>query len=1488
MPVLEPVVAILKANVDDFLLNVEKARATMATMPEAAAAAGAETSAALDASAAAGAAKFGTAMDAAGVAGGGAIATGVKDSAAAVGSEAEKLGEDAGSRFSATVGKLLEKSGSSLGGLSLPLGNAAKGIERMGDEAKKSKIEAGTFFDTLATTGRIAALGLGVGFAGAATHAVHLADSMQQTDTQVANSAAISQDAATKIGNAMLGTMGSTEFSGQELAKAYSGVAGQLRSAEGHALSTADAMDFMSTVSEVAGAKQMSLASATKAVAGAMQAYQVPAKETETVTTAMFNASNATGQSIQGLGSQLGRIHTMLGAVAPSIGETASLMVDLANHGESGRASISAVNQFFMSGLKPVTEYAKAQRELTVTTDALPASLRSLADQVKAGTITSTDATKAAGNMGTENANLFASFMSAEAGMTKAKEAAGKMGVQFVDSSGNIKPLGEIIGKLHDQISGMTKVQAIAALQADGFGSASAKLVETIQAGPAAFKAAQKATENAANVHKAAAREEATLAVQFKLVTAAVEDFLTQAGQLLVPILEKVIAVGIKVIKWIADFKPALIALGVVIGGFLTVTIGAFLIQLANKWATAMTTAGEQVTGFGKKIFGVSSEVAPAEEATNIFAESIDNLAKVVAAATGAIVPDTERMAAGVDESMIAMSEGATAAAATTETAMEGMAAVTEETAAATDVAIGSTGIGAIFLGLGIAVTLLATHWKTVWGWIKDAVGIAVSFVKSHLVIFAAVFVALIGPIGLVVVLVIKYWHQLRDATVAVWHFIYQHIHGTVQLIGAVLKAMFGFVKLYFSAIKTEVTSVIDIVVGIIQVGWDYIVGLFHIFGDILTGHWGKLWTDIKNMFSNIWHHITGTVVKVGRDIIHGLIDGLKNAATSLPHVIGNIAKGLLHSFTSFFGIASPSKVFAGYGKNMMEGLSKGIKDSKELVSEEAKGLKFGKALEKEMWAISRGAVHMGNTMKFAASGFVAIAQGGQYAEGHIKPAANAIERIGKALEKAGGLKMSKSFGDELKSLSTIATKLNPGAMERGITALKDGLHAIAAANIGHAIAADARSLDTLTKHLKPADEAMKEFGKASSSATAHLEKGDKMLKGIADSLGKADKSSGELSKRLRDISHELNTMGHAVKTATDALGDKLQKALYNDALWATVVQPVFKKIADVVVHTAGRVKDTVKDWNAFGDKLKRVEEHLKDLEKSLHAIAVSTGNAAKSSRFFANHLDDMSKEFKETADDSKIFVKRMEDFKDKIKEVANRTGDFRDSWKGDWSKVADSLQDAWTRMGKSFTSLKTDGFDKIISQLNNLATQWAKAWGEITSYTDTLTTQLVNDFRGLGKNVVQGVIDGLNSKKTDLNDTLTRVMQDAVNSAKDSVKVKSPSQVFHDIGRNMMEGLANGINDHSGLAGTALSDLGTSLSGNFVFGAARGAGSAAQSTTILNVTTPIEINGQTLANIVTQYQLRGARSTGNALGRYSGGNQTGTATNFNVNAISR
>lgn len=64
----------------------------------------------------------------------------------------------------------------------------------------------------------------------------------------------------------------------------------------------------------------------------------------------------------------------------------------------------------------------------------------------------------------------------------------------------------------------------------------------------------------------------------------------------------------------------------------------------------------------------------------------------------------------------------------------------------------------------------------------------------------------------------------------------------------------------------------------------------------------------------------------LGVAIVDGIIDGLKSKATRLIDVVKNLLAGNISgAFKTALGIGSPSKVFAGYGKNTVEGFEEGV-----------------------------------------------------------------------------------------------------------------------------------------------------------------------------------------------------------------------------------------------------------------------------------------------------------------------------------------------------------------------------------------------------------------------------------------------------------------------------------------------------------------------------------------------------------------------------------
>ena len=86
----------------------------------------------------------------------------------------------------------------------------------------------------------------------------------------------------------------------------------------------------------------------------------------------------------------------------------------------------------------------------------------------------------------------------------------------------------------------------------------------------------------------------------------------------------------------------------------------------------------------------------------------------------------------------------------------------------------------------------------------------------------------------------------------------------------------------------------------------------------------GSSATLIKKLVNNFKETDWG---KVGKNIVDGLLDGLKKAWKSLTKWFSNAWDNLVGGVKDLLGIHSPSRVFAGIGKNMALGVSEGWDD---------------------------------------------------------------------------------------------------------------------------------------------------------------------------------------------------------------------------------------------------------------------------------------------------------------------------------------------------------------------------------------------------------------------------------------------------------------------------------------------------------------------------------------------------------------------------------
>ena len=137
--------------------------------------------------------------------------------------------------------------------------------------------------------------------------------------------------------------------------------------------------------------------------------------------------------------------------------------------------------------------------------------------------------------------------------------------------------------------------------------------------------------------------------------------------------------------------------------------------------------------------------------------------------------------------------------------------------------------------------------------------------------------------------------------------------------------------------------------------GWNWLKGIgprllkqgMEIAANILPGgaaikYMYENWEAIKAEFNRgiAWlKGLPASFMEMGRNVAAGLVDGIKSGMAAAGDAITGMAESVKNKFKGWLGIASPSKVFAGYGLNVAQGAALGIKAGEGEAAGAAAGL---------------------------------------------------------------------------------------------------------------------------------------------------------------------------------------------------------------------------------------------------------------------------------------------------------------------------------------------------------------------------------------------------------------------------------------------------------------------------------------------------------------------------------------------------------------------
>lgn len=161
-------------------------------------------------------------------------------------------------------------------------------------------------------------------------------------------------------------------------------------------------------------------------------------------------------------------------------------------------------------------------------------------------------------------------------------------------------------------------------------------------------------------------------------------------------------------------------------------------------------------------------------------------------------------------------------------------------------------------------------------------------------------------------------------------------IDAALQLITGLAQGIINAIPVLVAALPQLITSLVNGLLAaipqIIQAGVQLFVSLIQNLPTIIV-EIVKAVPQIVSGIGQAFANLGGEMVNAGANLLHGLWEGISSAASWLWEKVTGWASGLIDGIKGFFGIHSPSTVFAEIGGNMADGVGVGFGDSMEGVS---------------------------------------------------------------------------------------------------------------------------------------------------------------------------------------------------------------------------------------------------------------------------------------------------------------------------------------------------------------------------------------------------------------------------------------------------------------------------------------------------------------------------------------------------------------------------
>jgi tape measure domain-containing protein len=505
--------------------------------------------------------------------------------------------------------------------------------------------------------------------------------------------------------------------------------------------------------------------------------------------------------------------------------------------------------------------------------------------------------------------------------------------------------------------------------------------------------------------------------------------------------------------------------------------------------------------------------------------------------------------------------------------------------------------------------------------------------------------------------------------------------------------------------------------------------------------------------------------VGIGAALVTGLIRGVTSEAAGLYNTISGVmshAMSLIHKIPL---IHSPSQVTTDVGMNIILGLVKGMEDTQQ-------------NLYSSVTSISNELIDtFKNTFQITSPSKVMHDIGQAVGQGFAQGLTGSQDDIRKAFTDLNN-KLTDAMVTARETIKSEQDKLN----EEQKNVIKQQ-----------------NELDRLRAAKKPDADAIKNALDDLKTSQATIKEIQAVLQENQDVLDKTTAGHNALVGSLKDEKQELIILAGNYDQISQKLTDA-QKAL----------DDIKKSRSDIVSSTTSQYSSLPSLDTTTSDEIAKARQGIQDAKDNLNdalkaktkdsdAITAAQTAVAAAQASLAELLKG------KTLDSAGNSVDQLATYEDALKHQTTAIGAYK------------STLDHLRKLGlddATYKKLVDDGvadaaFAKQLLAGGRTAVEKLNVLDANLQYVSKrLGTNVGHELFDSGVKAAQGLVDGLESKKDDVREKMNEIAALMEKTLNAYLKIKSPSQLFAEIGKFSVMGLAQGLTDNSAVISSAADNL--------------------------------------------------------------------------------